>query len=244
MASIWPEQEPQLTLVDAGGLLYMRVTLLLLYGFLEIAARGDGSQTRLGMEFNTVAWECLSEPLRQLLTPKAAAAAVTADRAAYRPAVRPDLESLPLKFLNGVRIFVSLPGEELEELVFQPGLWDRRGPWPLFFRKPITADTLLTLTSHFLVVIQEELSVAQGWIVSYIPRSSILGIRSQPRGPWSELAVELKRGDQAAEVGLRLRSDAAQAWRERWARNGGQWQDLPEEPGEGPTEQRAGGGSV
>ena len=67
LASIWPNQEPQITYLKGSGLMYMKVTLVLLYGFLEIVAQGHGSPTRLSVEFNTVAWERLSPHLRQLL---------------------------------------------------------------------------------------------------------------------------------------------------------------------------------
>jgi hypothetical protein len=226
-ASIWPDQEPELTHVNASGLLYLRVSLVLLHGFLEIVAQGTASPARLGMEFNTVAWERLSRPLRQLLA--VGAAALPTGRAACSPSALPAFEDLPLKFSNGVRIFALLPGEELEDLVFQPGLWNTRKLWPFIFRKPVTADTLLTLTSNFMVVIQEELGVAQGWIVSYIPRKSIVEIRNQPRGLCNELSVQLEQGNQAVELRLPLKSEAVEAWHDRWIQHGGRWQDLPGE---------------
>jgi hypothetical protein len=136
------------------------------------------------------------------------------------------LENLPLKFSNGVKIYGLLPGEELKDLVFQPGTWKR---WLLLFQRPVSANTLLLLTSNYVVVIQEELHVKQGWVFSYIPRSSIFGMQSQPRGPWSELTVELRRGDQTAEYKLLLNSAAVEAWRARWTQHGGHWRDLLDE---------------
>lgn len=237
-ASIWLDQAPEVTSVDARGLLYLRATLLLLYGFLEIVVQGRNSPKRIGMEFNTVAWETLSRPLRRLLTARTAAGMMTG-RIVERSAVQAALADLPLKFSNGVKLFVSLPGEELESLLFQPGLWSSRKSWPFFFRKPISADTLLSLTSNYLVVIQEEPRVGQGWIVSYIPRSRIVEIRSQPHGLWNELAVQVRQGKQAAEVSLPLRSEAALTWRGEWLRHGGRWQDLPDETGKSIPENKA-----
>jgi len=43
-----------------------------------------------------------------------------------------------------VKIYGLLPGEELEELVFQAGTWKR---WMYFLQRPISADILLSLTS-------------------------------------------------------------------------------------------------
>ena len=88
-----------------------------------------------------------------------------------------------MKYFNGVQLYGLLPGEELEELVFQEATWK---PWLYFFRRPVTPDTLLMLTTNYMVVIQEDLKVRVGWIVSYLPRSGICMIHSQGDGLWTE----------------------------------------------------------
>jgi hypothetical protein len=226
LASIWPGQEPQVTHLKGCGLMYLKATLLLLYGFLEIVAQGHDSPTRLGMEFNTVAWYRLSPRLRQLLQASKTTPGVSTDRTSYSPAAQKDFERLPLKFSNGVKIYGLLPGEELEELVFQPGIWKR---WRLLFRKPVLANTLLLLSTHYVVVIQEELEISQGWIITYVPRSSITEMQNRPRSLWNEIILQLKRGDQTAEYKLLLKEATAQTWQARWVQHGGQWQDLPGE---------------
>jgi hypothetical protein len=223
-ASIWPDQEPRITHVEGSDLMYMQVTLLLLYGFLEIVAQGPTEPTRLGVEFNTVAWYQLSSPLRQLLRASQSTVGVPSGETSYASSTRQAFENLPLKFSNGVKIYGLLPGEELEDLVFQPGTWERR---LLLFRRPVSANTLLSLTSNYVTVIQEDLHVSQGWIISYIPRSNIVGLQGQPRGLWNEVTFQLKRGGQTAEYKLLLEGAAVQAWRERWIQHGGQWQDVP-----------------
>jgi len=224
LGSIWPDQEPEITSLKGCGLMYMKVTLLLLYGFLEIIAQGQGSPTRVAMEFNTVAWNFLSRPLRQLLKSSEALSDTPSDKTGYSRTMGQALENLPVKFSNGVKIYGLLPGEELQELVFQPGTWKR---WLYFFRRPVSANTLLLLTSHYMVVIQEELKVEQGWILSYIPRNSITGIRSQPCGLWNELSVQLKQGDQPGDYKLMLKSEAVEAWRRQWVQHGGVWEEIP-----------------
>jgi hypothetical protein len=225
LASIWPDQEPQITYLKGSGLLYMKVTLVLLYGFLEIVAQGHDSPTLLSVEFNTVAWERLFPPLQQLLQATKTLRSAPIEKDIYNPTLQQALERLPLKFLNGVKIYGLLPGEKLEELVFQPGSWRR---WLILIRRPISANTLLLLTSNFLVVIQEDPMVGQGWIISYLPRNSIAGIQNQPGSLWNELTVQLKREQQIAEYKLLLKSEAVQAWREGWMRHNGQWHDIPD----------------
>lgn len=225
LASIWPDQEPQVTCLNGCGLMYLKATLLLLYGYLEIVAQGQDSPVQLGMEFNTVSWYFISAPLRQLLEASKTTFNVPAGQVAYAPHVRQAFQQLPFKFYNGVKLYGLLPGEELEELVFQEATWKR---WLYFLRRPVTADTLLMLTTNYLVTIQEDLNVRQGWIVSYLPRNSICGIQSHPKDGWHELSIRLKRGDQETDYKLLLASETVEAWRRQWVQHGGQWHDFPE----------------
>jgi hypothetical protein len=223
LASIWPGQEPQITCIEGCGLMYTKVTLLLLYGLLEIVAQGQSSPTRLAMEFNTVSWHWLSRPLQQLLQKTRDRHRAPAGPGLYSPTSQSFIEKLPFKFSNGIRLYGLLPGEELEELVFQPALWER---WLYFFRRPVLANTLLLLTTNYMVVIQEELGLELGWLISYIPRNCITGIQMQPSGVWEQLSVQLKRNDQAAVYNLTLKHDAVESWHRQWIQHGGQWQDL------------------
>ena len=145
LASIWPTERPRITHLKGRDLLYIKVTLILLYGFLEIHAQDQGLPAQLGMEFNTVSWHYLSSPLQQFLGASKAAFGMLANKASCSPSLQTDVERLPFKFSNGLKIYGLLPGEELEELVFQPGTWKR---WRYFFRQPISANTLLLLTTN------------------------------------------------------------------------------------------------
>jgi hypothetical protein len=225
LSSIWPDQEPQITQIKGQGLMYLRATLLLLYGFLEIVSQGPGSPARLSLEFNTVAWPCLSWPLRQLLQTAKDTGSATINEGCCPMTIQQAVEKLPLKFSNGAKIYGLLPGEGLDELVFQPGTWKR---WMLFFRQPVTANTLLLLTSNYMTVIQEELKIAQGWILSYIPRECITGMQNRPHGLYNELIVQLQRGDQTAAYKLLLERGTIEAWRTCWIQRGGLWQDISE----------------
>ena len=226
LASVWPDEAPQVTYLKSRALLYVKVTLILLYGFLEIVAQGHDTQVRLGVEFNAAFWDLLSPPLRKLLQATQAMPATLVNESAYSPTVGQALEELPLKFSNGIRIHGLLPGEELEETIFQPATRQRR---LLLFWKLISADTLLLLTSNYMVVIQEEPGVGQGWILSYLPRSRIAGMQNRTLSEWNELTVQLRGEEQTAEYKLLLKSETAQSWRERWVRHGGYWQDIQDE---------------
>ena len=223
LASIWPGQEPQVTSLNGDGLMYLKATLLLLYGYLEIVAQGQDFPIRLGLEFNTVSWDAISAPLRQLLKGCKTAFNLPEDQIAYSTSARHVFEKLPLKYFNGVQLYGLLPGEELEEMVFQEATGK---PWLYFFRRPVTPDTLLMLTTNYMVVIQEDLKVRVGWIISYLPRSGICMIQSQGDGLWTELSVQLKRQDQAASCKWLLAKQSVEEWRSRWLAHDGPWQDF------------------
>lgn len=223
LASIWPGQEPKVTHLKSCELMYMKVSLLLLYGFLEMVACGEASPARLDMEFNTVSWSRLAGPMQDVLRVSHISSGARDGQPGFSPAVRPALESLPLKFSTGVSLFGLLPGEELLELVFQPAVWRR---WLLFLHQNILANTLVLLTSNYVVVIQERLYIQYGWVLSYIPRDRIVEIQNQPRGLWHELTFRLAVGGQTADYMLSLQSEAVQSWRECWTRRGGHWRDA------------------
>ncbi len=216
LASIWPGQEPQVTSLEGCNLRYMKIKLILLYGYLELGVQGESTPVRLSMEFNTVDWHRLWSPLQRLLHDTQPASILPEASDPSSPIFERALKELPLKFSNGLQLYGLLPGEELEEAVFQSGTWKR---WLVFFQKPVFANTLLMLTSHYMVVIQEELDVKQGWIISYIPRSNIAGVKNQLCDAWNELSVQLKRRDQSMEYKLILKSEIAEAWCRRWTQH-------------------------
>jgi len=226
LASIWPGEEPQVTILNGCNLMYLKVKLLLLYGFLELVVQGPDRPIRLGMEFNTVDWYCLSQPLKRLLQITQTPLGPLTGSGIQSFRRQQALENLPLKFSNGLEIYGLLPGEELEELTFQPGTWMR---WLYFLRRPILANTLLSLTSHYLVVIQEEINMKQGWVIAYIPRNNIMRIQNRHCGLWKELSIQLKRADQSTDYTLRLNDEAVEAWRRSWVQHGGRWTEQSEQ---------------
>ena len=227
LASDWPGQEPAVTFIRADCLIYMKVTLILLYGFLEIVAESTPSPARLALEFNTVAWDQIARPIRQFLQAARNTPAASTERIPCPAHILPAVDALPLKFINGVRIYGVLPGEKLGQLVFQPGTWERR---LLLFRRAILANTLILLTSNYVVVVQEELEVSQGWILSYIPRSRIASIQNNRCKKWNELAYILNQRQQKLDYKVLSTDEAAQSWRLCWVQHGNLWQDLPLQP--------------
>lgn len=226
LASIWPGQDPKVTTLNGSGLIYMNVTLILLYGCLEICGMGSDSPTTLITEFNTVAWDQISIPLRRLLE----ATKTQSNEPSHKESVPVDVNQkpskLPLKFSNGLKLYGLLPGEKLEDMVFQTGEWKRKF---LVIKKPISANTLMLLTSNYMIIIREELGFQYGWIITYIPRNCIVGIQNQIRETGNELTIRLKRGEQSTEYKLPLMNEATEQWKEVWKERGFRWEEVKEE---------------
>lgn len=219
MASIWPEVEPRITFVKGCDLLYIEITLILLYGSLVIVGNHKDSQTRMEVEFNTVAWEQLSAPLYRFFHREEK----NADPAYLAASTE---IHLPIKFSNGISIYGLLKNERLEGCVFQPEQWQ---PWLLLFRKQTIASTMVLMTSNYLVIMREELKVHQGWILTYIPQKNIDEISQRPNGPSQQVNIHLKHEGITSSYQVVLSNEAATQWREAWSRSVGKWQVMLDE---------------
>ncbi len=212
-------QPAQATYLRADGLLYAHLSLILLYGRLELAGQINGALARIVVEFNTVGESLLQPGLRQLVRQ---AWGQTTTRAAAGQAqtetVLRELDRLPMKFSNGLRYHGLQPGERLLGFVFQPGIWTRR--WR-FFRRQVSATTLLALTNRQLVILTENKVGRQanyGWIFTFCPLAGIAGIEPKPFEAWQELQVHLERGSVAVDRRIILESETTLAWQNLWSR--------------------------
>ncbi len=224
LASIWPDQPPQITSISRSDFMCMRVSLLLLNGLLEIFAHRNDTPAQIAIEFNTVAWNRMSQPLEQFLQAPKCTPGIPSEYHTFSASIQQDIKKLPLKFSNGVYLYGQLPEDDVEELVFQPAI---KKQWLIFDRRPLISNTLLILTTNFFIVIQEDPHVKLGWIITYIPRGNITRIYNQPCSLWNEITVELKRENQTKEFRFLLKNETTLEWRERWKGNNGQWIDIP-----------------
>lgn len=210
----------RLTYLLAAGLLYARLSLLLLYGRLELFGRVNDGPGQAVVEFNTVGWHLLRPSLAGLLL-RAPARPGSHPPEPASPAVLAKLDRLPLKFINGLRHTALQPGESLLGFVFQPAIWTRR--WR-FFPWQVSATTLLALTDRQVIIVEEEKSGQQatyGYIFTFMPRAAVTAIEAQPGECWRELLIRLKQDAITAERRVTLEPPAAADWQELWRRYGG-----------------------
>lgn len=212
-----PGEPAQATYLRAAQLLLAQLRLLLLYGCLELVGQAGDALARVLVEFNTVGIHLLLPGLRQLL-PLAWGHTELAIPAEKRIEGRlPDFERLPLKFRNGLRLYGLQPGECLLEVLFQPGLWEHYGR---FFQRQVSANTLLALTDHEVVIVEEERTGrknAYGWILTFCPLACLKEFETTPGEGQQELHLHLIRDGVAVDHQVILAPETALAWQNLWS---------------------------
>lgn len=210
-----PDQPPSTAYFQAADLLYTRLSLLLLYGRLELIGSVGGDLTRVEVEFNTVGEYLLRPPLEQFLQLTWGQTRVDLPPESQLDATLKQLTELPLKFNNGLRHRGLQPAERLLGFVFQPAIWVPR--WRFLWRQ-VSATTLLALTDRQVVLVQEpmEQRTTYGWIFTYCPLACLAEVEAKTIEGWSQLTLSLRRDKVAEEHRIMLEPDTAQAWADLW----------------------------
>lgn len=215
-----PKTPAETAFLAADRLLYVRSSLLLLYGLLELKADCGLPAGAVRLEYNTVIWQALRGPLGQFV----AAASAPASRGAnaeVRAANEVILRTLPYKFANGVRYYALEPGERLLAAVFQPGIWERRA----LLRVQVTPNTLLALTEDKVVCIEEQRATfwgrkppsgEYGWIFTYIPRDRVVDMVMTPRERQMALQMDLQWGGATDRRTFLFEPAVAADWERAW----------------------------
>ncbi len=218
-----PETRAEVVMLDGHSLLYVRSSLLLLYGLLEFKADCGSQPAEVRLEYNTVIWHALRGPLGELIAVACGSGAGT-DPVASTAMNAPLLGALPFKFANGLRYYALEPGERLLVAVFQPSLWERRGLLPY----QVTPNTLLGLTDRKLVMIEEQRSMAwrrqstqgeYGWIFTYIPVDRVVDMVVTPGARSAAVTVRLAWGGATAERCFLLEPAIAVRWEQAWRKH-------------------------
>jgi hypothetical protein len=102
------------------------------------------------------------------------------------------IEKLPFKFRNIIPLRMLLPEEELQAVVYRPGLSE---PRVIFLRKQISPATALILTNNQVIVAEEAPGMAEGHygvIARYMPRHAFHRVNLDERGEGLLLRITLK----------------------------------------------------
>ena len=199
----------------AADLLYARLSLILMYGRLELV---DDHLTRVVVEFNAAGFDMIKPGLQQLLGTCAGRMNPSTRNAAGAKTVLGELGERSFKFKNGLYLYGLLPDEQVLGFVFQPALWGRR--WH-FLPLKIAETTLLALTDQQLIIVEEQSRSrfpAYGWIFTFYPRQAIGQAGMAPNQRGQEWCIGLKSKAALVERRILLESLNGSAWQELWSR--------------------------
>jgi hypothetical protein len=199
----------------AADLLYVRLSLQLMYGRLELV---DDCLSRAVVEFNAAGFDILQRSVQDLLGSSCPGNSIFTRDPPSAKTVLSELGKLSFKFKNGLVLYGLLPEEHLLGFVFQPGLRGRR--WHLFPSR-ISEPTLLALTDKQLIIVEEQSRSrfpAYGWIFTFCPRRVIEKIGVTSGEPFQELIVDMKSKVGLIDWRILLDQEHASVWRGLWLR--------------------------
>lgn len=177
--------------IRAESLISMQVSLILLYGRLEIIAANDGESDRIVAEYNTVAHELLEPALHRFLS----MAAQRIENKIFDPSLERDawseVSGLHMKYANGLSLHAISKDEQLLYIAFQPAI---RKIVFLGFTRRIAFPVLFALTNQQFIILGEEQAKGHtdyGWVINYCPLSVIDHIETVPEKQYQRLIIHL-----------------------------------------------------
>lgn len=201
--------------MEAAALIYARLSLILMYGRLELV---DQSLSRVEVEFNAAGFEMIRPGLQSFMGTSCGRNAISQPDAAFTNFVMSELGERSYKFMNGLKLYGLLPGEQVLGFVFQPALWGRR--WRILPMR-MSETTLLALTDRQLIVVEEQTRSrfpAYGWILTFHPRHAIEKIGVTSSMLWQEVILKMKSNTGLIDRSILLDQANASAWQELWSR--------------------------
>lgn len=154
--------------IAAVDILKIRLTLVLLYGKLEIWGAHAGQALKTELEYNAVAHHLLAPALRWLIR-KTWQQNAAMNNPPAREMTLDGFESVSYSFYNGLRLEALQPEERLLGLIYQPEIQE---PRLRFFHRKVAPRTALAITDQQLILLQEDLAYRahHEWIFTFCPR--------------------------------------------------------------------------
>jgi hypothetical protein len=202
---------PAAVFVKPGELVSMTVSLILLYGKLEIIGAGaDGQRLEIVVEYNTVRHYLLQPALQRFLALSAERTAPVGLDPICEQQARQNIAQMHLKYRNGLAIYALGPGEHLRGVAFQPAIFEKI---LLGLRRKVALPTLVALTDRHLILLGEERGKDQteyGWVITYCPLAVVQGFDSIPWKQYQRFRILLQKDQVEAQHAVILADAAAQ----------------------------------
>ncbi len=184
--------------VCADNLVYLKLNICLLYGKLNIVCSSGKDAKQVEVEYNTVAHNILRPNLERFLQ-----ASWHESRALNNGKdVYGRLKKIPIKYRNGIYIYVLQKGEVLLDFIYLPKLVHKIG----FVKINLVPNILFAITDRQLVVLQDDLSHtgSYAWVLTYIPINNVKGISFEKQSRFTKVIIKVKRDNLLKKLSLRI----------------------------------------
>ena len=170
---------------------------VLLFSWIEFRVVQDGQLKRTRIYYNTVSsplFEDLSSSVRGFINAQNGRAAMSEEGNGQF------LQPLNFKFKNLISLYLLMPGEEIQAIIFRPSMWNKGLS---FFRRHVAANLAVVTSDSYFMLVEENLSEAKtnyGMIYSYFPLHSVKGLSVYAEEEKLELVVSMQLRDVEQEV--------------------------------------------
>ena len=200
--------------ISSDDIFKIKLSLILLYGKLEIWGNQDAQVSKLEIEYNTVAHHLLAPILRQLIRK-------TWQKNSRNTANHPQdasfgmFEYISYSFYNGLTIEAIQPDEKVLGYVYQPEI--RKPLLKVFYRK-VFPQFVLALTDRQLILLQQDLKFKthHEWIFTFIPLYRVQPLDLEAFEEWMKLTIHLLPESIQQKLEILLDAQNAEKWNHTW----------------------------
>jgi len=213
---VWDGNPPIATYLPAENLLYVRQTLILLYGKLELIGETNSGRVQILAEYNTVGQYLVDALLRHFLDLSYGQIETGGPYPDQNNYLLERLSGESYKFMSGLRLYALQPGEQLLEYIFQPRINKQLFR---FISRTLVPASLFALTDKAVILIEEAKSrvSSYGWLITLCPRNVVRSIESQPVKDWERLCVHMMLNQVSEDRNLLLGHEKAGECKSFWA---------------------------
>ncbi len=208
----------QASYLAGSSLLYAQMSLILLYGRMEICGAVNGEMSRIVVEYNAVSHDMLEPALHKLIR-LAWAQALDQNANDDKNYLLEKLEDQSYKFRNGLALHALQPDEKLLGYVFQPCVFMR---YFRIIRRQIAPPSLLAITDKQLIIIEEGMTNATsyGYYFTYCPRAYVVDVDFEPAETLQDVCIHLRKESVTADHRLTVENCTALALKDLFFSNG------------------------
>jgi hypothetical protein len=203
--------------LPGNSLLYARVSLVLLYGRMELCGVVNDNLTSIVVVYNSVSHELMEPALKNFLR---LAWDQTRDEGSsyYHNLLLGKLREQSYKFRSGLENHSLQPDERLLGFVFQPRIYKQ---YFRIFHRLIVPAGLVALTRKQLIIIEEGVSSATsyGYFFTFCPRANVVNIETKTNGRLQNVYIHLRKDNVTTEHQLTTENANALACQALWAKD-------------------------